>query len=332
MSSFDNLYLQQLEEMARSTDVADFGGVPEDFPSRAIPNRGTANRFGKHQNSDVQPFFQAVVQDFLTRENKKITYKEVSTAIKNILLKGKDRGGMGMGPTFADKWTQHLSDVLFKLLKSVNAAAKAPESSPTEAETETDPEETSSINVAPEAAPESPVEGSDLDKEVPSEETPEEIPQTEEPEVEEEPQAEPDDKDLEATSGLDLNPDEEAVLDVIKNLGGNEVSNKQIIADPGTPFKLRDDPSKLREVLGKLARVDKLLSRGDTGWNIIEKQPSDDSESVFDREDDGEDYGAQDLARQYMSQSEGPRRGNPFLDNYDIMKAYVDAFKTNSRE
>jgi hypothetical protein len=327
MSSFDNLYAQQLDEMARSSDVADFSGVPEDFPTKAVPNRGTANRFGRHQNSDVQPFFQAVVQDFLSRDNKKITYAEVSIAIKNILLKSKDRGGMGMGPTFADKWTQHLSDVLFKLLKSVNAASKEPDSNPSSS---TDSADKSPINVAPEnQSDESPAEEPATD-ETEEEPSPEEAPEA--PEENEETPEIPED-DLEATAGLDLNPDEEAVLDVIKNLGGKEVTNKQIIGDPATPFKLRDDPSKLREVLGKMARVDKVLSRGDQGWNVKEKEPSEDSEAVFDREEDGGiDYGAEDLARQYQSQSEGPRRSNPFLDSFDIQKAYIDSFKSKSRE
>lgn len=326
MSSFDNLYVQQLEEMARSSDVADFSGVPEDFPTKAVPNRGTANRFGRHQNSDVQPFFQAVVQDFLSRDNKKITYAEVSVAIKNILLKSKDRGGMGMGPTFADKWTQHLADVLFKLLKGVNAASKEPDSNPASS---TDSSDKSPINVAPEGqnegpAPEEEEEPSAGDAEEPTEE-PTEEPGEEAPESTE--------SDIEATAGLDLNPDEEAVLDVIKNLGGKEVTNKQIINDPATPFKLRDDPSKLREVLGKMARVDKVLSRGDQGWNVKEKESSEDSDAVFDREEgDGRDYGAEDLAQQYQSQSEGPRRSNPFLDSFDVQRAYIDSFKSKSRE
>lgn len=330
MSSFDNLYTQQLEEMARSSDVADFGGVPADFPSKAIPNRGTANRFGRHQNSDVQPFFQAVVQDFLSRDNKKITYSEVSVAIKNILLKSKDRGGMGMGPTFADKWTQHLSDVLFKLLKSVNAASKEPSSNPSSTE---DSSDKSPIDVAPEAGEEQSTEepvdsGSDEDtssEEVPTAETETEPSEEEAPESTE--------SDLEATSELNLSPEEEAVLDVITSLGGKEVTNKQIINDPTTPFKLRDDPSKLREVLGKMARVNKVLSRGDTGWNVKKKESSEDSEAVFDREEgDGRDYGAEDLTRQYQSQSEGPRRGNPFLDSFDVKKAFIDSFKSKSRE
>jgi hypothetical protein len=325
MSLFEDLYQQQLEEMARSTDVADFGGVPEDFPSKAIPNRGTANRFGRHQNSDVQPFFQAVVQDFLSRENKKITYAEVSTAIKNILLKGKDRGGMGMGPTFADKWTQHLSDVLFKLLKSVNAASKAPSSSPAEE----DSEDKSPINVAPEVPTSS-------EKEISPEESEKEADQDiSDNEAEEEPaevsKPESAEDDLEATAGLDLNPEEEALLDVIKNLGGNEVTNKQIIADPSTPFKLRDDPSKLREVLGKMAREHGVISRGDTGWNIKEKESSENG-AVFDRDEDGEDYGAKDTISQYASNyGERPEFGSQF-ESFDIMKTFVDSFKSKSLE
>jgi hypothetical protein len=319
MSLFEDLYQQQLDEMARSTDVADFGGVPEDFSSKAIPNRGTANRFGKHQNSDVQPFFQAVVQDFLSRENKKITYAEVSTAIKNILLKGKDRGGMGMGPTFADKWTQHLSDVLFKLLKSVNAASKAPSSSPEAAE---DSEDKSPINVAPEVSSEGPSEEEPSDSEPSESESPEEVSPETEPES--------SDKDLEATAELNLGADEEALLDVIKNLGGNEVTNKQILADPSTPFKLRDDPSKLRETLGGIARKG-LISRGDSGWTIKQKE-SDDSDAVFDREDDGEDYGAKDTISHYASQYGDRREFGSQFESYDVMKAFVDSFKAKSLE
>lgn len=313
MNLFDSFYTRQLEEMARSTDVADFGGVPEDFSSKAVPNRGTANRFGRHQNSDVQPFFQAVVQDFLSRENKKITYAEVSTAIKNILLKGKDRGGMGMGPTFADKWTQHLADVLFKLLKSVNAASKTPDVNP---ETTDDSSDKSPINVEPE-------EPSEDSPEEPSEESPEEP-------SEDSPDVKASESDMEATAGLNLTDEEESLLDVIKGLGGSEVTNKQIIADPATPFKLRDDPSKLREVLGRMARERGVIQRGDTGWSVKEKQSEDGA--VFDRDEDGTDYGAEDLAKQYQSLSDGPRKGNPFLDSFDMRKAYIDSFKNISRE
>jgi hypothetical protein len=327
MSLFENLYKQQLEEMARSTDVADFGSVPEDFPAKAVPNRGTANRFGRHQNSDVQPFFQAVVQDFLSRENKKITYAEVSTAIKNILLKGKDRGGMGMGPTFADKWTQHLSDVLFKLLKSVNAASKAPDSNPAAAEESSDK---SPINVAPEAVPQEEPEaseGSTDDEPEPEEDFNKE----EQPEAPVENEPEVSEKDLDATAELNLTPEEEALLDVIKNLGGNEVTNKQILADPSTPFKLRDDPSKLREVLGKMAREHGLISRGDSGWSVKERQSSD-SESVFDRDEEGEDYGAKDTISHYASQYGDRQEFGSQFESYDVMKAFVNAFKSKSLE
>ena len=310
MSSFDNLYIHHLEEMARSSDTADFSKVPEDFASQAIPNRGKANRFGKHQNSDVQPFFQSVVQDFLTRENKKITYAEVSTAIKNILLKGKDRGGMGMGPTFAAKWTQHLADVLFKLLKSVNAAAKEPQSNPEASDVKSGDQ--TSIDVAPQASSEEEPESQD---DTPEETSPEEPTSS--------------DKDLEATAELNLSSDEETLLDIIKNVGG-EVSNKQILADPSTPFKLRDDPSKLREVLGGMGRKG-LITRGDTGWIVKERQPSD-SEAVFDREEDGEDYGAMDTISRYASEyGEKPDFGSQF-ESYDVAKAFIHSFKRKGLE
>lgn len=325
MNLFNSLYTEQLEEMARSSDVADFGSVPEDFPSKAVPSRGTANRFGRHQNSDVQPFFQAVVQDFLSRDNKKITYAEVSTAIKNILLKGKERGGMGMGPTFADKWTQHLSDVLFKLLKGVNAASKAPNSNPAITD---DSSDKSPINVAPEASTE-PSGEEPSGEETETEGTPESE-ESDEEHVEGEQESPSADKDLEATAELNLNPDEETLLDVIKNLGGNEVSNKQILADSSTPFKLRDDPSKLREVLGKMAR-EGLISRGDTGWSIKEKESAD-SEAVFDREEGGEDYGAKDTISKYASHYGDKQEFGSQFENYDIMKSFVDVFKAKSRE
>jgi hypothetical protein len=324
MNSFDNVYDLYLNEMARSSDVADFGSAPGDLPTKAVPNRGAANRFGRYQNSDVQPFFQAVVQDFLSRENKKITYAEVAVAIKNILVKGKDRGGMGMAGTFADKWTQHLSDVLFKLLKSVNAASKAPRSEPEDV-----PEDKSPINVASGA----PAEGnSDTPEPSEDEEDTESGDEQEEPSGEPEQDSSPEsESDMEdATSGLNLNPDEEALLDVINSLGGKDVTNKQIIEDPATPFKLRDDPTKLREVLGRMAREHKVISRGDVGWDVKETQSPEDSEAVFDREEDGTDYGAVDTINQYASDYGGSGRSNPFLDQVDLRGVFVNTFKNLS--
>jgi hypothetical protein len=330
MNSFDNVFDLYLKEMARSSDMVDFGGAPDDLPSKAVPNRGAANRFGKYQNSDVQPFFQAVVQDFLSRENKKITYAEVAVAIKNILVKGKDRGGMGMAGTFADKWTQHLSDVLFKLLKSVNTAFKSPKSEPDDV-----PEDKTPIDVAPESPQASDEEdsGSSEDETSGSEE---EIPSTDEAESEEEVSPEEpaqDNSDLEdTTAGLNLNPEEEALLDVISSLGtgGKEVTNKEIINDPATPFKLRDDPTKLREVLGKMARVHKVISRGDVGWIVKETEPAGDSDSVYDREEDGTDYGAIDTINKYASDYGDGGRSNPFLDQVDLRQVFVDTFKSIS--
>jgi hypothetical protein len=328
MNSFDNVYDLYLNEMARSSDVADFGSAPGDLPTKAVPNRGAANRFGRYQNSDVQPFFQAVVQDFLSRENKKITYAEVAVAIKNILVKGKDRGGMGMAGTFADKWTQHLSDVLFKLLKSVNAASKAPRSEPEDV-----PEDKSPINVASGA----PAEGdSDSPESSKDEEGAESEAEQEEPsdesEVEQDSSSESESESgmEDATSGLNLNPDEEALLDVINSLGGKDVTNKQILEDPATPFKLRDDPTKLREVLGRMAREHKVISRGDVGWDVKETQSPEDSEAVYDREEDGTDYGAVDTVNKYASDYGGSGRSNPFLDQVDLRGVFVNTFKNLS--
>ena len=135
-----------------------------------------------------------------------------------------------------------------------------------------------------------------------------------------------------ATSGLNLNPDEEALLDVITSLGGKDVTNKQILNDPATPFKLRDDPNKLREVLGKMAREHKLISRGDVGWNIEEVKSSDESGAVYDREDEeGPDYGAIDTVNKYASDFGGSGRGNPFLnDHVEIRQVFLNSFKSKS--
>jgi hypothetical protein len=132
------------------------------------------------------------------------------------------------------------------------------------------------------------------------------------------------------TAGLDLDPVEETILGVITSLGGKEVTNAQILSDPSTPDSIKlhsDSRGKLREILGKMAKERGVISRGDTGWNVTEVKSSEDSDAVFDRDEDGTDYGAIDTINKYASDFGGSGRANPFLDHVELKDVFIDSFK-----
>ena len=53
---------------------------------------------------------------------------------------------------------------------------------------------------------------------------------------------------------------------------------------------------------------------------------------TFDREGDERDYGAEDTINRYASQwGERPEFGSQY-ENFDMMKAFSEIFKSNSRE
>lgn len=314
MSKFDKIcknYVQQLDE--RSTDTARLSDRVD--PSAAVVARGAANRFGKYQNSDVQPFFQELIKDLLSREDKNITYADASVAIKNMLTRSQDRGGMGMAGSFADKWTQHLASSLFNLLTSVNSAVKDPSSDPKEAEAAAEAEET--INTAPETSEDQ--ETSDTEEE-PEEKTSEEKPQ--EPEF-------PEDEEISDYWT-------KKIFEYIKDGGETPTTEKEVETYiMRKAAAVRDEDSvNLDSSLKNLLSKGFLKKEGD-GYVAIEKevkQKEGDELPELGAED--EDVFRAGQERAYSDLERGMNSGRtsiPTFENFDMMAAYVDIFRSKSR-
>jgi hypothetical protein len=314
MSSFDTFCEDILDEMAAPPRKP--RSIPPEISADKAPSLGKEKygaQAGKYTGAQMLGF----LGDYLkANADASMEYPALKSSIHTFL---KNRG---FGGTAANYWTRTLSQIIYDFgyePESKSSATEGEGASPSEFPADEVPEiSDSESGESPEAEPSS-VE--------PEDEVPDQEPSNED-------ESSISDKDKEAVAELGLSPEMDDLLNVVKQLhaqSNSEVTNKQIMSNPDTSFSLRDDPSKLREALGKLAR-EGLLKRGNTGWFPVGKASAEDSEAVFDREEGGEDYGAIDTINKYASEfGDRPDWGSQF-ESHDITRVFIDTFKNKGSE